>query len=315
MRNLSGVEHRKIWILNRSTMENGKILHQRTGDLPKRKWNLTDSLIQVFGYFLKASGFDKLGRQNARNIAIKEIEFSFNHLPDRFDGYRMLHLTDLHLDSLKGVEDVIYKKIKSTSYDVCFLTGDYRAKTSGSFHNIIDPFNKVLSAIEAPDGIFATLGNHDTYLIIDYLESKGVRVLGNEKTFIQHGKQKLELTGVDDTYYYYTTQAERIIKQSSNHFKILLAHTPDLYDLAADYKFSVYLCGHTHGGQICLPGGLPVITHVNCPRQYAKGQWGYKGLKGYTSPGCGVIGIPVRFNSQSEITVITLRKTSGNPRI
>jgi uncharacterized protein len=309
MRNLSTVQYRRIWILNRSTMENGKILHRRTGDQPKRKWNLTDSLIQVFGYFLKASGLYEYGRKNARNIAIKEIDLLFNHLPDRFNGYRILHLTDLHLDSLKGIEDVLYQKIKSISYDTCFLTGDYRAKTSGGFQNIIEPFNKVLSAIKAPDGIFATLGNHDTYLMIEYLEAKGVRVLGNEKTYIERGGQKLDLTGVDDTYYYYTTQADRIIKQSSSHFKILLAHTPDLYDLAAKNQFSLYLCGHTHGGQICLPGGLPVITHVNCPRRYASGQWNYKGLRGYTSLGCGVVGIPVRFNNQSEITVITLRKT------
>ena len=73
-------------------------------------------------------------------------------------------------------------------------------------------------------------------------------------------------------------------------------------------KSLTVLCGHTHGGQICLPGGIPIFTHLYSGRKFYRGLWNYGNMKGYTSPGCGAVAIPVRFNSQSEIALITLKK-------
>jgi hypothetical protein len=72
------------------------------------------------------------------------------------------------------------------------------------------------------------------------------------------------------------------------------------------YRF--YLCGHTHGGQICLPGGYPVIRHLRYGRKYYRGLWRYRKMIGYTSQGCGTIGIPIRFNTVSEVTLAKLLK-------
>ena len=76
---------------------------------------------------------------------------------------------------------------------------------------------------------------------------------------------------------------------------------------AADGGFRLYLAGHTHGGQVCLPGGRPIITHMSRHRRYARGLWRHGAMVGYTSTGLGVSALPVRFNSRGEVVMITLR--------
>ncbi len=299
---------RKIWVQTRSVMETENIKHKRYSKNQKRHWNLFEILIHIFAYFLKFSGLYAIGYKNAKKVVVNHLTLEFLNLPEAFDGYTLLHMTDLHLDGLPGIEEDIIEKIKPLSYDLCVLTGDYREAVSGGFKAIVEPFRKIISSIHTTDGIIATLGNHDSYLMIDYFNSQGVRVLGNEKIRIWKGEESIEITGIDDTYYYYTAQADYIIEQKSDNFKILLTHTPDLYDIAAQNDFDLYLCGHTHGGQICLPGGHPIITHVNCRKKYTKGLWKHRNLQGYTSRGCGVVGIPVRLNCRSEVTLVTLKK-------
>jgi predicted MPP superfamily phosphohydrolase len=79
-----------------------------------------------------------------------------------------------------------------------------------------------------------------------------------------------------------------------------------MFDVAADNGYRLYLCGHTHGGQICLPGGIPIILHLRHGRRYYRGLWHYGRMTGYTGQGAGTVGLPVRFNTQSEITVLRL---------
>lgn len=154
----------------------------------------------------------------------------------------------------------------------------------------------------------AVLGNHDTYLMVDYFEEMGIRVLANETVTISRNDGQLAVTGVDDPHYYYTDQAITSMEEHIDGFKILLGHSPELYDVAADNGYSLYLCGHTHGGQICLPGGIPLITHLYNGRKFYRGLWRYNGMKGYTSQGCGSVSIPIRFNCESEISLITLKQ-------
>ena len=91
-------------------------------------------------------------------------------------------------------------------------------------------------------------------------------------------------------------------------FRILLQHSPELLDEAAAEGVSLYLTGHTHGGQICLPGGVPIMTNVKSPRRYARGLWKHGAMTGYTTMGVGVSVMPVRFFSKGEVAVITLRR-------
>ena len=92
--------------------------------------------------------------------------------------------------------------------------------------------------------------------------------------------------------------------------KVALVHSPEIVDLVAENNYSLYLTGHTHGGQICLPGGIPIVTH-KVPRKFNSGVWQHKHLQGYTNKGSGVCGLSVRYNCLGEVAFITLRRKKG----
>ncbi|MCP4129478.1 MAG: metallophosphoesterase [bacterium] len=306
---LSRKEKKKmVWLITRSVLETDKFKHMRSGTKGKSHWTLFERLTGIFSIFLKIFQLYARGHRNVENILVRELEFEFPNLPESFNGYRILHLTDLHLDCVEGIEKVICKKIENLKYDVCVITGDYREKIHGPYKQIFPSMSEIAANITAKDGIYAILGNHDTYLMIEHFEKMGISVLGNESVSLKRKNSKISLTGIDDTFYYYTDQVLNCMAEELDDFKILLAHSPEMYDTAANNKYDLYLCGHTHGGQICLPGGVPVITHQYEGRKYHQGIWHYLSMTGYTSPGCGASGIPIRFNCPGEVTVITLRK-------
>jgi hypothetical protein len=89
----------------------------------------------------------------------------------------------------------------------------------------------------------------------------------------------------------------------SEAFSVLLSHTPEIFRQAAHAGFNLLLSGHTHGGQICLPGRIPIILESRLPRSMGSGPWVYGDLSGYTSVGVGSSIVPVRFNCPPEITL------------
>ncbi len=114
---------------------------------------------------------------------------------------------------------------------------------------------------------------------------------------------------MDDPHFY---RADNIEKASADipleAFSILLAHTPEIYRQAAHAGFDLLLAGHTHGGQICLPGGVALTLDSVLPRRMGAGAWKHHDMHGYTSVGAGSSVVPVRFNCPPEITVHTLQK-------
>jgi len=91
-------------------------------------------------------------------------------------------------------------------------------------------------------------------------------------------------------------------------FTLLLYHSPDLMPEAVEMGVDLYLCGHTHGGQICLPGGYPLMCNVRAPRRVCRGAWRHKQLQGYTSVGSGASVVEVRLNCPPEITLHDLQR-------
>ncbi len=300
---------REQWFYNRKRLE--AIRFNQLSEYKKRKGygSNIDYLLPVISTALKMSGMYYLGNARAKQIAVREFDLHFKNLPNAFDGYKILHLTDLHVDSLPGIEQVIGEKIANLDYHICMITGDYRLKTMGKYDDkVLSPLRDIIACVQAEDGVFATLGNHDTHQIVEHLEDMGVRVLTNESEYLWRGEDKILLSGIDDPHYYYSHHAVEALQTNREAFKIALVHSPELYQEAADNAYDLYLCGHTHAGQICLPTGIPLITHLKKGHKLYKGWWEIEGMKGYTSAGCGVSGIPVRFNSRSEISLITLRK-------
>jgi predicted MPP superfamily phosphohydrolase len=138
------------------------------------------------------------------------------------------------------------------------------------------------------------------------LENLGVRMLINEAIEITGRDGNLWIVGVDDTHLGCDDLDAALRSVPKDGFKILLAHSPEIFDEAAAAEIRLYLCGHTHSGQIRLPkvGGL--LTNADCPRSYTHGEWHHSDMRGYTSSGVGCSFLPVRYNCPPEITVIEL---------
>jgi predicted MPP superfamily phosphohydrolase len=300
-------ENRRIWASVRATLEVLRFKYKRNGKKSRSKWTLFERLLSVFKIFLRITGLYQKGLAQAKDIRVENKRLFFNDLPNAFNGFKILHLSDLHIDAIEGLEEIILKKIQSLSFDLCVITGDFRMDTTGSFRQIIPPMQRLLSSLHPPYGILAVLGNHDTYRLVNELEPFGVRFLVNETVRLEKNGQHIRITGIDDTYYFYTDRAQEAFEQEHPDFAIALAHTGEMSDIAADNSYRLYLCGHTHGGQICLPGGIPVITHQKRARNRIRGIWQQNGMTGYTSPGAGVSGIPIRLNCPPEVTLFELK--------
>lgn len=301
-------EKRLIWAVNRSVMENIGLIHKKSGKKSKSHWNLFLALLKIFTFLLKITGYYKNGYGNAKAITVNQITLEFSELPAAFHGFKILHLSDLHIDSIPGFAALLIDKVKPLEFDMCLLTGDYRRDILGSFSHILKPLRILSKYIQAPYGTFAVLGNHDTYLMAQYEPDSGMDLLINESVEITKDGQKILVSGTDDPFNYYTDASLLSLDTSGYDFKIAMVHTPELAIAAAEKKYNLYLCGHTHGGQICLKEGIPILSHQFEGKQFNHGLWSVGHMTGYTSRGAGVSGIPVRFNCPAEVTVITLQR-------
>ena len=139
-----------------------------------------------------------------------------------------------------------------------------------------------------------------------------MRVLNNESVVFHRNGDSIYLAGVDEPHYDKADDLPLALTDVPRHAcKILLAHTAEIYKEAEELGVDLYLCGHTHGGQINIKGIGPIITNVNVPRRFARGFWTWKRMIGYTTAGVGTSAVPVRFNCPPEIVLLTLRKKSN----
>jgi hypothetical protein len=257
---------------------------------------------------LKAMGLYSRARRNAQRILIKHNEVWFKGLPPLFENFTILHISDLHADMNKVAMKNLIKLLSGIQYDLCVLTGDYRGETFGSFQAALDEVAQLRAQLKEP--IYAVLGNHDTIQMVPGLEAMGIRVLLNECEIIDRGDQQIYLAGIDDAHFFRVDNIEKAaFPIPHGEFSILLSHTPEIYRQAAHANFNLMLSGHTHGGQICLPGSIPIKLEAVLPRRMGAGSWQYHNMTGYTSVGAGSSVVAVRLNCPPEITLHRLRRT------
>ncbi len=274
-----------------------------------RHWSTFKTLLGLFGFSLRILGLYERGVRNATDIRLNQMDIWFESLPREFDGFRLLQLSDLHVDFLPETLQAALDLTTDVAADICVLTGDFRRRVQGSFDVILPAMERLASHISTRHGTYAILGNHDSADMVEPLEALGLRVLVNETHTIERHGAKLHLTGTDDVHYYYTDAARQALGAAPKGFKIALIHSAEFADAAAENGYQLYLAGHTHGGQVCLPGGWPIITHMTRYRRYARGLWRHGEMVGYTSTGVGVSGLPVRFNTRGEVALITLHSS------
>lgn len=259
---------------------------------------------------LKLACLLRRGQRNSRRLRTVEHEFRLPALPTAFDGFRILHLTDLHVDMDPENLQAVIDTITPLDYDLCVLTGDYRRLTWGPIENALAGMEKLREAISGEP--LAVLGNHDSIKMLPGLEDMGYRMLLNENICLERKGGALYIAGVDDPHFYKVHnlhQAGNGIPEEAS--SILLSHSPEIWREAGHAGFDAYLCGHTHGGQICLPGGIPVTLDADCPRALGRGHWQRGKMQGYTSPGAGTSVVNVRLNCPPEVTIHTLRQAGA----
>lgn len=245
------------------------------------------------------------GQRNARKIQVNDNRIKFHNLHTDLEGFTILHLSDLHLDMDEKATHALMQRIRYVDYDICVMTGDYRARTYGDIEGALLAMKRLRIHLRKP--VYAILGNHDSIAMLPALEEMEITVLLNENIVIHQGRGRLFLAGIDDAHYFCAEDIPKAaIGLTANIPSILLSHTPAVYKQAAQAGFDLMLSGHTHGGQICLPGGIPIILDSDCPRFACKGAWRYQKMQGYTSVGSGTSIVNVRINCAPEITLHTL---------
>lgn len=263
--------------------------------------NLTSSHF-VIRALLKLTGLYERGCRNATQIEIRRNIVRSPRIPKAFDGFAILQLSDLHVDMNQDAMARLRIVLREIDYDLCALTGDYRGQTFGPYEATLEGMSQICADLKKP--IYGVLGNHDTVRMLPGLEQMGIRMLLNECEMIERDNQRIYLAGIDDAHFYRADNIEKAASSIPNdEFSILLSHTPEIYRQATYASFNLLLSGHTHGGQICLPGHIPITLDSVLPRRMGAGAWTYRDMIGYTSVGVGSSVVPVRFNCPPEITL------------
>ena len=258
---------------------------------------------------LRLTGTFWRGQANAANVELRENTVASKKIPPAFDGFSILHLSDLHVDLSERAMRRVAEIVSGLPYDLCVMTGDYRGQTFGSSDACLRGMYRLRCALRGD--VLAVLGNHDTILMVPDLERMGVRMLLNEHVAIEHDGARIYLAGVDDAHFFRVDNLEAAAAEiPGDAYSILLSHTPEIYRQATHAGFDLMLAGHTHGGQICLPGGAPITIDAHMPRRLARGAWRYGEMDGYTSVGAGASIVPVRFNCPPEVTLHRLKSLS-----
>jgi predicted MPP superfamily phosphohydrolase len=302
-------QRRAAWLEQRRALERQQ--KRSTPDGPRRKTGTPEPIQAAIRFGLKLAGLWPRCVANGIDVELRTLSLDLPRLPSSFDGYRILHVADPHFDAAPGVTDAIVRSVAGVEADMCVFTGDFRAADEGPFTqtDILEPIAAIIGTIRAPDGCLATLGNHDSADMVPALEQLGLRVLLNEAWRLQRRSETLTVTGVDDVHRFFTPAAlAALAAHDRRTFGVILAHSPELAGEAAAAGHLLYLCGHTHGGQLCLPGGWPVVTHLSRHKDLYAGLWRYGELTGYTSRGAGLSTLPIRLNCRPEVTLLVLRR-------
>ena len=251
-----------------------------------------------------------------RTPSIVEIDASIDRLPQAFEGFRIIQITDIHAGLTIGRDWIegVAGEVARLRPDAIAFTGDLADGSVASLRDAVAP----LGELRAPSGLYFVTGNHEYYSGADDWVREagrlGYDVLMNEHRFIERGGQRIVLAGVTDitagrhVQSHASDPALALRNAPDDLVRILLAHQPktlhqiDTASADVDVRFDLMLSGHTHGGQF-FPWNL--LTLLDQP--YVSGLHRHGPGQIYVSRGTGYWGPPVRLAARSEITVITLR--------
>ena len=241
---------------------------------------------------------------------VVEQDVFVRDLPQAFENFRITQLTDVHHSRIVGLDEIrrVVNLAQSTKPDLIALTGDYTT----TYRRFIEPCAEALGDLQAPEGVWAVLGNHDHYtdheLTTRSLERNHIPVLNNANTTLRRGSDSLQLAGIDDWSWAQGDWDRAFHALDQKRPTVLLSHQPSVLDLPETQHVSLILSGHTHGGQVTFPFiGAPARLATK-DLKYAHGLFRRCDTQLFVSSGTGVIGLPVRLGARPEVAVLRLRR-------
>jgi predicted MPP superfamily phosphohydrolase len=241
-------------------------------------------------------------------MEVVRVALPLPRLPHAFDGLRVAFLADIHhgpFTSLEYVRSVVRAAL-ALQPDLILLGGDYSLK-DGKY---IRPCFEVLSALEAPMGVYGVLGNHDYWHGLDRTRAgfaaAKVAELTNRGVWLERGGYRFRLAGVDDLWYGKVDVRGALGDAAAADACLLVSHNPDVAENLRDPRVGLMLAGHTHGGQVVFPGERAPFVPSHYGRKYLHGVCRAPATTVYVSRGLGCTSVPVRFGSRPELTLITL---------
>jgi len=241
-------------------------------------------------------------------IGINTYRIPVPRLPPAFEGLRIVHLTDLHLDALTPLSwlEQLLARATRLQGDLIALTGDYvHARSTAA---PVDQIWPSIARLRAPLGVFNVLGNHDHWAnarrSLEWLEASGQSVRHRARP-IERGGDRLWIAGAGDLWEDASGIDGALADAPESDCRIVLAHNPDTADLPREARVDLMISGHTHGGQVRLPGGhAPVLPVRN--KRYSSGLVEGGKTRIFISRGIGWAILPIRLNCRPEIAVLEL---------
>jgi uncharacterized protein len=250
------------------------------------------------------------GLVEAWDYELTETVVVVKGLPERFEGFRVVQVSDVHHGRLVPIEEVrrVVEIANAARADLVALTGDYTT----SLRRFVEPCAEALAGLRAPEGVWAVLGNHDHRtdgpLTRQALRRRGIEVLTNENTTLRRGADVLQLAGADDWGWGKADFARAVRGLDASRPTLMLSHEPMALDVPETRDVSLILSGHTHGGQVTLPVVGSPAAYVWKHLKYLRGMYESEGTQLYVSRGTGMIGVPVRIGARPEVAVLRLQR-------
>jgi hypothetical protein len=247
-------------------------------------------------------------------LGLSHLSLTGDPLPHDAPAVRLLHISDLHVERFGRREEELLQRVRAIAPDLIVLTGDYV-----NLSYVDDPVahadaRRVLAGLSAPAGVYAVLGSppvdRNSVPLFDGLP---IRLLRDEVVTVDLGQgRRLALLGLDCSHDP-EADAGRLavvaVQAPPDALRVLLYHSPELAPVAPQFDIKLYLCGHTHGGQVRLPLYGAVITSSKLGKRFEMGHYQVEGTHVYVSRGVGMEGMSaprVRFLAPPEITLFSL---------
>jgi uncharacterized protein len=249
-----------------------------------------------------------------QELSVEHVEIFLPRISPDLDGFKIALMSDFHYGAY--IESLLKNAVVAANraeVDVALLTGDFitfHHDHSGRGARDADACGRILSGLTARFGRFAVLGNHDyaprPELVTESLEAQGIHVLRNTASAIHKNNSPLWLAGLEDALESDPDIRAALKGVPPTEPTIVLAHEPDYVDEILGYPIDLQLSGHSHGGQVRIPGiGAPVLPLMG--EKYPMGFYRVGPLQLYTNRGLGMISPRIRFNCAPELTLLTLR--------